>query len=426
MVDSHPLAAKIKAWIDGLDHQPTFEEFVQKFKTNPLLVELMVISTYYLDFDPTAVVAENFAHSKDSERIEELMERYNGFSELEDMFIPKNAMAASLYKDHGEVEKAKELIDQLFTHQRDTYFNDLYTIRDLIIEGLINLEVPGCNLNNLNSLIPFLMDQIRERKTACLKGRESEINFEHFYFYKLNYLFSLLDTDNFLEKAAKYKEENQLSLMPVSNFSIYVNGEFLPSGVMFTINVKGLANLFHGFTTEVKVNLSLSTLAQNIGKNLLKDEVAGAVSDYLLDKIPMAQEVKLGKSILNAIVNSSMEMADISSFSKELYEHQKEMEALGVSVKEYYIQHFLAKEFKKFFDEQNIEYVEKEMKPIYERIYINFIQSINNLMTPEQEANASKGKKGSDEDTQKFLAVCDLIANNAARTQLKIKKKAKI
>ena len=423
MVDNHPLAAKIRAWIDGLDHQPTFEEFVQKFKTNPLLVELMVISTYYLDFDPTAVVTENFAYSKDSERIEELMERYNGYDELEDMFIPKNAMAASLYNDHGELEKAKSLIEQLFTHHREAYFNDLFMIRDLIIEGLINLEILGCDLKNPEAMIPYMIDQIREMKTHCLNDKESELNFHHFYFYKLNFLFSLLDADNFLNSAVKYKEENQLALMPVNTFSTYVSGEFLPSGVMLKINLKGLDNLFSGLSTEVKINLKLGELAQNIGKNLLKDEVAGAVSDYLIDKIPMAKEIKLGKAILNAIVNSSMEMADISSLVKELNEHQKEMESLNVSVKDYYINHFLSTEFKKFFDEHDIEYIEKEMKPIYERIYINFIQSVNNLMTPDKEAQVSKSITAIDEETRKFLAVCDLIANNATRTQLQIKKK---
>lgn len=423
MVDNHPLASKIRAWIDGLDHQPTFEEFVQKFKTNPLLVELMVISTYYLDFDPTSVIAENFAHSKDSERIEELMERYNGFDELEDMFIPKNAMAASLYKDNGEEEKSKSLVEQLFTHNREAYFNDLYMIRDLIIEGLINLEIPGCDLKNPESLIPFMINSIRESNTHCLNDKESELNFHHFYFYKLNYLFNLLDADNFINNATKYKEDNQLALMPVNTFSTYVSGEFLSSGVMFKINLKGLDNLFGGLSTEVKINLRLGELAQNIGKNLLKDEVANVVSDYLIDKIPMAKEIKLGKALLNAIVNSSMEMADISSLVKELNDHQKEMNSLGVSIKEYYINHFLATEFRKFFEENGIEYIDKEMKPIYERIYVNFIQSVNNLMTPEKDDQSYQSIKAVDEETRKFLAVCDLTANNAARTQLQIKKK---
>lgn len=423
MVDNHPLAVKIRTWIDSLDHQPTFEEFVQKFKTNPLLVELMVISTYYLDFDPSAVVLENFAYSKDSERIEELMERYNGYDELEDMFIPKNAMAASLYKDQGEDEKAKNLIDQLFTHNRDTYFNDLYLIRDLIFEGLINLEIPNCDLKNPHELIPHMINSIREMKTDCLNDKDSELNFHHFYFYRLNHLFNLLDADNFMDKVEKYQEDNQLALMPVNKFSTYVSGEYLASGVMFKINLKGLDNLFSGLSTEVKINLKLGELAQNIGKNLLKDEVAGAVSDYLVDKIPMAKEIKLGKALLNAIVNSSMEMADISSLVKELNDHQKELQSLGVSVKEYYINHFLASEFKKFFEENGIEYIEKEMRPIYERIYVNFIQSVTNLLTPEKEEQISKSLTAIDEETRKFLAVCELIANNAARTQLQIKKK---
>lgn len=420
-MNKHPLAAKIAAFIDSLDHQPTFAEFMDFFKQDPLLVELMVISSFFIDYDPQAIVQDIFANNKDSERIEELMNRYEGFPELEELFIPKNAMAASLYKDNGDQERSRELIDWLFSKNPEALVQDLYSIRDLIFDGYINLEVPNCKVVKNQSISPYLMESITEQKTKSLQDDENKLNYENFYFYRLNSFSGLIDPTTVDETLQKYQEENQLSLIPITHFSIFLSGEFYPLGIGFRVNLRGLDNLFHGLKVKVKVKTSLKEIAQAIGTNLLKDEVANAVSDYLVDKIPFAREIKVGKALLNAIVNSSMEMTDISSLLKELQDHQSEIVKLNLSVKDYYINHYLTGEFKKFFIEHDIEYVHEEMKNIYERIYASFIQSVNNLLTPEHEQRFLPGLANQlDDETKKFLAVCQLLSDSAYKTNLQI------
>jgi hypothetical protein len=416
----HALEAKIKAFIDSLDHQPSFAEFIDHFKNDPNLVELMVISSLYLDYDASSLIKDFFANSKDSEKIEELMEKYEGHPELEEFFIPKNAMSASLYKDRGFEEKAKELVEELFNSDKTSYLQDLYNIRDLLFDSLINLEVQGCTLDPKH-LVDYVQQNIINQNASPLNDEENQLSFEHFYFYKLNYFSQIIDAESVQDLLEKYNEENKLSLVPINNFSTFLSGDFKPQGVLFKINLRGFDNLFKGLSYNVKVKTSLKDIAKNITGNTVKDAVTNIVTDYLVDKIPMAREIKAGKEILNAIVNSSLEMVDVSSIVSELREHQNELLKLNTSVKDYYINHYLADEFKKFFEENNIDYIHSELKPLYERLYATFIQSVNSLLTPEAEQTYLSKNSKLDLDTQKFLAVCRLITEtNFYKTQIKM------
>lgn len=184
----HPLEAKIKAFIDSLDHQPTFAEFMDHFKSDSELIELMVISSLYLDYDPSGIVKDVFANSKDSEKIEELMDKYGDYDELSDLFIPKNVMAAALYKDNKNIEKAQALVEFLVESFPQGYLNDLYTIKNLIFDGDINLEITDCEVD-YSKLIALLNESIKNQKVNSFSDEENALNVENFYFYRLNNFF---------------------------------------------------------------------------------------------------------------------------------------------------------------------------------------------------------------------------------------------
>lgn len=242
-----------------------------------------------------------------------------------------------------------------------------------------------------------------------------------FIFIVSTTFFSIVDTEQIKEVLKKYEEEAKLSFTPITKFSTFVSGNFKPQGVYFKINLRGIDNLFKGLTTRVKVQTSLKDIAKNVAGNLAKDAVSNIVVDYLQDKIPLVREIKMGKEVLNAIVNSSLEMTDISSIVKELDDHRTAILELKIPLKDYYINHYLATEFKTFFKEQDLDYVHEDMKALYERLYNTFVQSINVVLTPEMEQQFLKSQGNEfDKETKRFLAVCQSVLEARPKTRLKL------
>lgn len=411
----HPIEAQIVAYLDSLDHQPSATEFFKQFQSQPRLLEYLVISSLYIDYDAEGIINENFKFCKDSEKIESLIEEYSDFPELCEMFIPKNVIAASIYKDFGNKEEAQELIDWLMQRNYLGYYQEVYSIKDLLFDGLINLEVANCPMNS-QELITFLEEKIEAGEVSSLSDADNALNFENFLFYHLNRYFKIQGADAAQEIINQYLKKRDLDLNPINSFSSFLSGQLKPDSVHLQLNLHGLKNLVQGVeVAKIKIKTDIGKILTGFGSTVVKDQVANAITDYLVTKLPFSKEIQLGKNLMQAFISNMFEMADVNFLIEEMRDHRDNVLELNISVKEYYINHFLADEFKIFFKENNLEYIEDELNPIYNRLYASFIQSVNNILTPDLSKELLKASdyKSFDLETRKFLMVCDHLLNSS-------------
>lgn len=404
----HPIEAKICAYLDSLDHQPTATEFFDHFKSEPRLVEFLVISSLLIDYEAKGLILENFTYCKDSEKIEFLIEEYSAYPELAQMFIPRNIITASIYKDLKELDLASEIIDYLLSSNDKGYYQDVYSIKELLFEGSINLELLNCPMNS-QQLVSYIEECVAQGKFNSLSDKLNALNAENFMFYRLNKYVSLMQLTEAQEIISKYSEKRSLELNPINSFNTYLSGHLEPDSVHMKLNLLALKNLVQGIeSTKITIKTDIGSILKGFGSEVVKDHLTEVITDYLIDKIPLAKEIKLGKNLFQAFVSNMFEMADVSFLIKELGYHRDNILELKTSVKDYYINHFLAGEFETFFAENNLEYIPGEMNPVFERLYVSFIQSVNTILTPELEEQIMSGTQYAsyDLETKKFLMVC--------------------
>lgn len=419
-MNKHPIEAKIIAFLDSCEAQPTASEFFNHFKNEPRLLEYLVISSLYVDYDAEGIINENYKYCKDSEKIESLIEEYGDFHELSEMFIPKNVISASIYKDFGNQEQAQELINWLMSNNYIAYYQELYSIKDLLFDGLINLEVSDCPMKG-NELIEFLETKIEVGDVSSFSDPENQLNFDNFKFYHLNKYFKILQAQEAQQIISDYCAKRDLDLNPINNFNCFLSGSLAPDSVHLKVSLNGLKNLVEGVeVAKIKIKTDIGQIIKGFGSTVVKDQLADAITEYLVDKIPLAKEIKLGKSLLQSFISNMFEMTDISQLRNELNDHKDSIISLKTSLRDYYINHFLSGEFQIFFKENNLEYVDSELQPIFQRLYNTFVQSINSILTAELEEELLKGVeyKGMDMETRKFLMICDHLGNNRVKSKI--------
>lgn len=418
----HKIELEIKEFIENCQEQPSFVQFMEHFKNRSKIVEYMVIASLYLDYDAEGLINENFKNNKDSEKIESLIEEYGEFPELAEMFIPVNLISASIYKDFNEREKAQDIILKLLNNYSE-YYSEIYSIKDLLFEGKINLEIPQCPMES-NSIVLFLKEKMKLGEITSFGDDISRLNFDHFIFYHLNLFAVFNDIESLQKMIEDYHIKRDATLNPVSLFSCFIFGELNETNVGFEFNLNQFKNLINGSDfLKIQIKTDLMGFLKTLGSTLVKDKINEEITDYLISKIPMGQELKLGKSIIQAMLSSMTEMGNVSFLSQELELHKNEILTSNVSIREYYINSFLPNEFRKFFQENQLEYVEGELNGLYNRLYSNFMVSVSSLISPDIEAIMMKERpsyKKHDSDTKRFLLVCDYMRDDRYKTKIAI------
>jgi hypothetical protein len=399
-----------KKVIDAISANPGIDlaKLFIMFKDDPKCVEILAIVSdiYGEDHNHWAnEIKKNTTYAK----INELIESYGEDEGLTQLFIPEVILSAIIFQKHNLMEPAKKLIKSLFENDSD-YAENIFNNKDYLFDGSISIKISNFS-NDVDSYVEWILNRIENVEFESFSGGgSSESNVKNFLFYLLNRFSKIRDSELVDELLQRVVDNVDARIVKSKKIKIHLSGELTKSGVLFTINEKALSHSKDGVEiSQVRIKKDIIKILKDTGSDLIKDETKDAIADYLLSYFPGIKEAKMIQKVAFSLASNIFEQTSINYITKYILVHKKKIEEMNISLRDYYINYFLTEEFQKFFQENNIEFIAKDLERVFDRLYLNYIQSIDGLLSPELEEVARKKNNSFDLDTYKFILVCNSL-----------------